>query len=470
MQTEEIYRDLLERITDGFIALDKNWNYTYVNRRVGELVHRSPESMIGKNVWEEFPDVVGTPTYEAFQKAMKEQRYVSNLDYYPPLDLWQENHIYPSPEGISVFIRDITDQKKAEQARKQSEETRRLIMNSALDAIVCVNKQNRITVWNRQAENIFGWKEEEALGKTLVETIIPEKYREQHLKGFKRYQETGEGPLLNKLIEITALNKQGEEFPVELAIVVVKQGQDDFYCAFIRDITERKQADEKIKSSYEQLRQLASHLQVVREQERTSIAREIHDELGQQLTGLKIDISWIKKRVSDEDAAIIKKIDEVLDLLDITIKTVRKIASELRPSILDDIGIVEALEWQSKEFERRSGIKTYFSSELEGLQLPENISTTFFRIFQESLTNVARHAQASSIHASFVKKDGKLILEISDNGQGMELSEMKNKKTLGLLGMKERTQMIGGEFKINSKPGQGTKVSISIPSSLAGSM
>jgi PAS domain S-box-containing protein len=464
VSSDEKYRDLLERITDGFIALDKNWNYIYVNSRIGELVHRKPESLIGKNVWKEFPDAVGSPTYLAFHKAMEEQQYVHNIDYYPPLDLWQENHIYPSPDGLSIFVRDITVQKKAEQSTKQREEIMKLIMNSALDAIVCVNIKNRITVWNKQAEKIFGWSEEEVIGKQLVDTIIPEKYRERHLKGFNHYLETKEGPLLNKLVEITALNKKGIEFPVELAIVPVQQNGDEFFCAFIRDITERKESEEEINRSYEQLRELTSYLQVIRENERTSIAREIHDELGQQLTGLKLDISWIHKKIPEKQNEISEKLKGVLKLLDDTIKTVRKIASDLRPSILDDIGIVGALEWQSKEFERRSGIKTIFTSDLEELQLPEDLSTAFFRIFQESLTNVARHAEATTIHTSFDKKNGKLVLTISDNGKGMDLERMEN-KTLGLLGMKERTQMIGGEFYITSEPGNGTTVSVSIPAS-----
>jgi PAS domain S-box-containing protein len=459
----EKYRELLERITDGFIALDNNWNYIYVNKRIGELVHRSPESLIGKNVWKEFPDAVGSATYLAFHKAMEEQHYVCNIDHYAPLDLWQENHIYPSPEGISVFIRDISEQKKAEQATMLREEVMKMIMNSALDAIVCIKIKNQITVWNRQAEKIFGWNEEEIAGKSLTETIIPEKYREQHINGFRHYLKTKEGPLLNKLIEITALNKEGLEFPIELAIVPVHQEGNEFFCAFIRDITERKQAEENINRSYEQMRQLTSHLQVIREKERTSIAREIHDELGQQLTGLKIDVSWLSKKIPEEATEAKEKIRHVLELLDDTIKTVRKIASELRPSILDDIGIVEALEWQSKEFERRSGIKTIFTSELEDLQLPEELSTAFFRIFQESLTNVARHAEATVIRASFQKIKDKLVLTVADNGKGIDLNKMENKKTLGLLGMRERTEMINGEFEIESAPGKGTTVTVSIP-------
>ncbi|HYC39855.1 MAG TPA: PAS domain S-box protein [Chitinophagaceae bacterium] len=460
---EDKFRNLVERITDGFIALDKNWNYVYANQRIGELVHRPAESLIGKNVWEEFPDAVGSATYEAFHQAMREQRYVSNIDYYAPLNLWQENHIYPSPEGLSVFIRDITEQKRAEQAIRESEETRRQIMNSALDAIICVNRDNQIIVWNRQAEKIFGWKAEEVLGKLLTETIIPPRFREQHIRGFARYLETGEGPLMNKLVEVTGLNRDGQEFPVELSIVSLRDRKQELLCAFIRDITERKQAQEQLSKSYEQLRELANHLQTVREKERASIAREIHDELGQQLTGLKLDVSWLHKKVPEEQREIKDKISDVLALLDDTIRTVRKIASELRPSILDDIGIVEALEWQSKEFERRSGIRTVFRSALEGLRLPDDKAIAIFRIFQESLTNVARHASATAVHSSCQERNGKLVLTISDNGQGLDPKKIENGKTLGLLGMRERAQMIGAEFEIRSESGKGTTVCVSVP-------
>jgi PAS domain S-box-containing protein len=247
-------------MSDGVIAFDKNLRYTYLNQRAAEMIKKEPAAIIGKNVWDVFPDAVGSPTYEAFNKAMSEQHYVTNIDYYEPLNLWQENHFYPSPDGLSLFIRDISERKKVEHEFTKSVETRRLIMNSALDAIICIDTESLITVWTPQAEMIFGWKEEEIVGKKISETIIPNKYRKGHEKGLSNYLDTGEGPLLNKLVEITALRKDGTEFPVELSITPFTQDGKRFFCGFVRDITKRKKTDEQLSSERNLLRTLIDNL------------------------------------------------------------------------------------------------------------------------------------------------------------------------------------------------------------------
>src|SRR5580658_1110959 len=231
------------------------------------------------------------------------------------------------------------------------------------------------------------------------------------------------------------------------------------------DITERKTAVELLSRSYQDIRELASHLQDVREEERASIAREIHDELGQQLTGLKMDLSWIAKRKAlQDDIEAKQKAVIILNLLDTAIKTVRKIATDLRPSILDDLGLIAAIDWQSKEFGRRSGISTEFISTMPEVRYSPGISIGLFRICQESLTNVARHAEASKIYISLQKQDNeKILLKIEDNGKGFEVGQIGDKKTLGLLGMRERTQMMGGEFRIESDPGKGTTLFVTVP-------
>jgi signal transduction histidine kinase len=201
----------------------------------------------------------------------------------------------------------------------------------------------------------------------------------------------------------------------------------------------------------------------VREEEKIKIAREIHDELGQQITGLKMDISWLSKKLEPENKALYEKTKDILSLLDETVKSVRRIASELRPGILDDIGLVAAIEWQSNDFQKRSGIKTKFNCSNKDLLTPPDISTGLFRIFQESLTNVARHANATEIVASITRTNNKIILEIKDNGKGFDVSTISHKRTLGLLGMKERTMIMGGEYKILSEKGNGTTVVVSVP-------
>jgi len=250
-----------------------------------------------------------------------------------------------------------------------------------------------------------------------------------------------------------------------------------------RDITERKklelqrqqfneELEEQVKKktaeltdSYQEIRELASHLQDVREEERASIAREIHDELGQQLTGLKMDLSWIAKRkMVQDDIEAKQKAVIILNLLDTAIKTVRKIATDLRPSILDDLGLIAAIDWQSGEFGRRSGISTEFISTMPEFRYSSRIAIGLFRICQESLTNVARHAEASKICISLQEQDkDNILLKIEDNGKGFEVRQIGDKKTLGLLGMRERTLMMGGEFRIESDPGKGTTLFVTVP-------
>ncbi len=965
-KTREI-KDVFERVSDGFVAFDNNWKFTYINKKAGNIFHMAPEELIGKSVWDIIPGAVGSKFYITCQEAMQQQKYTFLEDYSKIFDFWFEAHLYPSPRGLSAYFRDISEKKKAEDLLLTSEESRRLIVSSAMDAIICTDMSGNITVWNRQAEKIFGWKEEEILGMNLAETIVPIAYRESHKKGMSHYAKTGEGPVLNKINEMYALKRTGEEFPVELTIIPIQQKGREFFCAFIRDISERKKTEkklqeertllrtlidnlpdyiyvkdtsfrhiinntsnvnligaaseketlgktafdyfeesvaqailaddeyvfktgkpiisqeeliktrsgeerwllttkvplpdqnrktsmligisrditeikkaqkelensnarfemisrttndaiwewnletnsiwvnemhqhlygltlrdpvpdqeewkkrihpddrdqttrgldeaiaseknvwiseyrflttndeyktiydrtyivrdnsgkplrllgsmmditarkkaeeqiikekelsdfiinslpgvfyfydenlklirwnrqleaitgytspelsemnpqylfdgedrihmierskkvfqlgagdaeasfiskegkkipfyftgmrmlfenkpsilgigiditdrkkmeltlrqseekyrqlfsssplpmwvfeistlrfldvneaavlhygyqreeflqmtvkdirppeeverliaqtkesksgvrrtgtwkhkkkdgqlidvevnshdilfnqksarlvlandvtEKVKSQQlildtsKQLRELTARLHEIREEERMHMAHEIHDELGQRLTVLKMDISWLNRKLITEDEMAKEKIRNTLTLLDGTIKIVRKIATDLRPGILDDLGLIPALEWQSKDFEGWSGINASFHSNISEIVLPELVSTSLFRIFQESLTNVARHSEARHIDSELLVKEDQITLTIIDDGKGFNTAALGNKKTLGIMGMKERTMGIGGEYTIRSIPGKGTVVSVQVP-------
>ena len=229
------------------------------------------------------------------------------------------------------------------------------------------------------------------------------------------------------------------------------------------DIAERKRMGEELKTSREQFRNLAAHLQSVREEERTRMAREVHDELGQSLTALKMDLSWLSKKLPKNQGPLLQKISSMSGYVDETVKMVRRIATELRPGVLDDLGIVAAIEWHLREFRNRTGIAYKFSSQLETLPLGKMQSTAVFRILQETLTNVARHAAASQVEVSLEKVEGCVVLRVSDNGRGIKESAMRDTKSLGLLGMRERAVLIGGEVRINGRAGEGTTVTVRIP-------
>ncbi len=229
------------------------------------------------------------------------------------------------------------------------------------------------------------------------------------------------------------------------------------------DRAERRRTEERLRKSHEQLRALSMYLQHIREDERIRISRQVHDELGQALTGLKMDLYWLASRVPKQLRAVREKTKTMSAHIDTTIQTVRRISTELRPGILDDLGLVAAIEWQAAEFQKRTGVKCEVTSELSEPILDEELNTAFFRIFQESLTNVVRHANASRVDVRLWEQQGNLFMEIKDNGRGILEAEVSNTKSLGLLGMRERAALLRGELTVSGVSGEGTTVRVRIP-------
>ena len=230
-----------------------------------------------------------------------------------------------------------------------------------------------------------------------------------------------------------------------------------------REIAERKRAEEQLRRSEENLRALAGHLESVREEERTRIAREIHDELGQVLTGLKMDLTWVAKRLPSGQPALNEKIESMFDLIDDSVNAVRRIASGLRPEALDQLGLLPAIEWQLRDFQMRTGIRCKVTLPGEEVKPDQERSTALFRIFQELLTNVARHANATKVEVSVRVAGSTFVMEVQDNGRGIAEHEMNSPHALGLLGMRERALPFGGRFQIDGAKGRGTRATVSIP-------
>jgi len=262
--------------------------------------------------------------------------------------------------------------------------------------------------------------------------------------------------------EIHLQSQEGAPLPVRLSLNPLLSGGRRTVSLIASDLSEVKRAEQELRTSSEQLRNLAARLLSVREEERTRIAREIHDELGQSLTAVKMDVSWLAGRLSPGDGPMLERIRTTLQLADDLIKSVRRISTELRPGILD-LGLSAAVEWQAQEFQTRTGIACQLRLPAQEVVVAPDVSTALFRIFQETLTNVARHARSTSLEVILKKQGDRLVLRIRDNGQGFDPADPSLSKSLGLLGMRERAAMLGGQVNISSAPGEGTSVTAWIP-------
>lgn len=709
---EKNYRITLERIADAFIALDTNWCYTYMNSKAGEIFNCDPKTIIGKNIFTIFPGGADQPFYAAWHKAMQQQQYISIEEHFQSSERWFENHIYPSPEGLSVFFRDITGRKKAEQELRQSNERFKLISRATNDALWEWNFETGQLWGNETHQQLFGltmadpvpgegvWKEHihpedrDAIAEHQAASIISDKAvfiseyrfrlpnneycyiydrcyilrdhsgralrmvgsmmdiseqkkaeqslkeREEHLftilqtdpecikqlgpgaevydmnpaglamveadsldtiknksltalllpqykapftalsknvfagnsgslefeiKGFKgthRYLEMHAVPLrnaegriisllgvtrdvterkkieqqiikekelsdsiinslpgifylfsaerkllrwnknfeivsgydANEIILVTPIDfyeGEGRKMVQENFTKVMLEGKSQFEANFVTkngdkipyfftglrveyegnpcmlgtgiDVTLRKKAQQEIEIVNEQLHQLTQHLQNVREIERKRIARDIHDDLGQQLTGIKMGVEWINKKTPDDATDIKEKLVSIIALVNSSNVSVRKILNELRTDILDNYGLVEALEWQGRQFTGSTNIPLTFTGPEDCIKVEEPVATCIFRIFQESLNNIAKYANPTQVVSSLTCTNNNIVLYVSDNGSGFDPELLKSKKSFGILGMRERVAALNGSFNLESSEGKGTSITVRIP-------
>lgn len=261
--------------------------------------------------------------------------------------------------------------------------------------------------------------------------------------------------------EIRLQSRKGAPLSVHLSLNPLRLDSTRAVCLIASDLSEMKRAEQELRASSEQLRNLAAHLLSVREEERARISREVHDELGQSLTAVKMDLAWLAGRLPRRNGQMLKRIRSTRQLADSIIQSIRRISTELRPAVLD-LGLAAAVEWQVQEFQARSGIQCKVRL-LTGEVVASNASTALFRIFQETLTNVARHAKATRAEVVLQKQGDRLVLLIHDNGRGFDQAAPSLSKSLGLLGMRERAAILGGRVNISSAPGKGTTVTAWIP-------
>ncbi|MGD0277142.1 MAG: PAS domain S-box protein [Syntrophales bacterium] len=366
---------------------------------------------------------------------------------------------YNGKRAVLGSSMDVTEQK---QAREQLEELAAL-ESSILDAIpqAVVGLQNRRIIFaNNAVHKIFGWKREELIGRN-VEIFYRSRKESEEIA--RRFYSTLENQR-TFTSEFYCRRKDGRDIQCIMSAARIgdRLKEKRIVITYV-DITEQKQAEEELERSREQLRNLSIYLQSVREKESTRIAREIHDELGQSLTALQMDLSWLGSQLPADAAHLQDKADRMSHLVDTTIDMVHRISTELRPILLDELGLSAAIEWQAKEFQNRSGIRCDLHLDDMDSSIDKDLVTTLFRIFQETLTNIARHAGAKTVKVQLIQDGKELSLKVSDNGRGITQKQIDDPKSFGIIGIRERVNLWGGSVRITGKKDMGTKVMVRIP-------
>ncbi len=336
------------------------------------------------------------------------------------------------------------------------------IIRSSMEAIITIDENQRIVMFNPMAERLFGCPAPEALGAPL-ERFVPERFRAAHATHVRQFGVTGVSDRqMGGRRVLYGLRANGDEFPIEASISQFDDEHGKLYTAMLRDITPRLEAERALQRSHEELRELSANLLSVRVEERSRIARELHDDLGQQLTALKMDVSSLEL-APGTDADARAQLRGMQRLIDATVASMRRIAADLRPVMLDDLGLVPAIEWLVNDFTNRYGILVQRRIDDMQTDFSRDGSTAIFRIVQEALTNVARHSHASHVELELRQEAGRCVVRVIDDGQGADERADARRKSFGLIGIRERAHRLNGSVSIETAVGQGFAVIVTLP-------
>lgn len=359
---------------------------------------------------------------------------------------------------------DITEQMKSWHKVLELETLESSILKAIPHAVIGL-RDRHVFFANSGVRSVFGWDAEELIGKSA--RILYRSDEEYEKIGGMAYPAISRAGIFTQ--EFTCLKKDGTEIECRVTASGIGDTQEERnVVAVYEDITQRKRAEGKLNESRVQLRKLFAHLQSAREKERARIARELHDELGQLLAALNTDIILLRNHLPDKERHLNDKIKSMSNLIDITMDTLNRIYRDLRPAMLDHLGLVAAIDWQTKDFQERTGILCTVKVEPEEMEIDPDLSTALFRILQETLTNVSRHAAATKVSVSLTKERSHIHLCVRDNGRGIRDEDMVKLDSFGLMGIKERVYHWEGIVSIEGTKGQGTVIEIVIPCVLTG--
>jgi PAS domain S-box-containing protein len=465
----------------------------------------SLKALQGKTLGD-FPELLKTPFAAGCLAAMKsgETKHLGDISCQGVSGTREVYTVHVVPlvgNRVCAVFEDVTERRRTEEESRKKEEQFRLLVQGVEEyALFQLDPQGNVVSWNRGAKRLKGYRADEIIGKHFsvfyaAEDVADGKPMALLAQAAERGQVEDEG---------WRIRKNGSRFWANVVVTALRDAKGALwgYAKVTRDLTERHEKEEalakanellelrveqraevlarvneelrteiaerqrveaQLRKSLGELRALAARLQSVREEERAAVAREIHDELGQACTAVKMDLVLVSKKTTKGQKKLREKIDATVRLVDAMIVNLRRIASELRPRTLDDLGLKAALEWQAQEFESRTGIRCQLTLPEERLKLDGESSTAIFRIFQESLTNALRHAAPTRVEARLETTESELIFRIQDNGKGFKPESGKERKSLGLVGMQERAILLNGELKIEGIPNVGTTLTLRIP-------
>jgi PAS domain S-box-containing protein len=509
-QTEKLLREAQERtesilssVADTHILFDRQWRYLYVNTVAAHAIGRPREQILGRTLWELFPDIVGTELDRQYRRAMDESLSVAFDFHYASNDTWWHNRFYPAPEGLAVFATNITERKRVEEALRLYAE--RLEMLHQLDqailaanspveiAEVALRRLRQLVPCQRSGIAVFGSEDRRATmliidsnGEVLIDPEIrlpPHLFGESGVTGVPEplivrdpppvvQALLADGvrsyitvPLISQGELIGALNlgagKQHAFTPAHLDIA--REVADSVAIAI-----QQARLSEQISDGRARLRALARRLVEAQEAERRQLALELHDQVGQILTALNIGLSIAREHVpAESEATIGVRLDDSMRLITETMVRIRDIMAALRPAVLDDYGLAAALRWYTQQFSERTDIDVtlVLDEEARELRSAPEVETALFRTTQEALTNVIKHARVERAQVMLQTDAHTLRLTIDDDGMGfdpMEPIPAGEQHGLGLIGMRERVEAIGGRLELLSAPGQGTRIVVEV--------
>ena len=470
LQSEERWTATLGSIGEAVIATDSEGRITFLNPIAAALTGWPSEEALNQpigNVLKLINEASGMTADNEVLRVLKEKKVLAVANH---VDLVTRDgreiavehsaaHLLAGQGkviGVILVFRDVAERRQEQIATAEQA----ALLELTQDSVFVIDLEGKVQFWSRGAEAMLGYSKEQATGKIaheILHTEFPEPFGEITAELLRVGHWEGD------LIKIA---KDGRRVAVagRWALQWAKRDQAPRILVINSDITERKRGEESLVLQREQLRALAERLQWVREEDRKLVARELHDQIGQILTAIKMDMMWIARHLPDSQVEVLTRLAESIRLIDDGVKTVRTICSGLRPGVLDDLGLAAAIEWQASEFATRNSVECLVSVPPLDLHLDGDRATATFRIFQECMTNVIRHAQAKQVTITLCQEEDSILLVVEDDGIGFsESDQLGSFGSLGLLGMKERAQFCGGDVHISSSPGNGTTVTIRVP-------